>query len=160
MSHAQPLQYLWWLVSRASGIVALVLIAASVAIGLAMAGKVLRQPKRKRAAMRLHEHTTLTALAAVAVHGLALLGDKWLKPGWRGISIPFAISYRPGWVAAGIFAGYIAALIGPSFYIRKRIGTKRWRKLHRVAIVVWVLSAAHALGAGSDAPKLWLRLVV
>ena len=49
-----------------------------------------------RARCALHEHLALTALAAIAVHGLALLGDHWLKPGWRGITIPFELSYRPG----------------------------------------------------------------
>jgi sulfoxide reductase heme-binding subunit YedZ len=160
MRGAQPLQYLWWLVSRASGIVAIVLISLSVVIGLAMAAKVLRRPNLKRAAARLHEHLALVALAAIAVHGLALLGDQWLKPGWRGITIPFALSYRPGFTGIGIIAGYLAVLLGPSFYLRRRIGARRWRKLHRATVIVWLLSVVHALGAGSDGAKLWLRAVV
>jgi sulfoxide reductase heme-binding subunit YedZ len=160
MKSGQPLQYLWWLVSRASGIVALVLISLSVVFGLAMAAKALRRPSLKRAVMRLHEHLALTALAAIAVHGLALLGDQWLKPGWRGITIPFALSYRPGFTGAGIIAGYLTLLLGPSFYLRRRIGARRWRALHRGTVIVWVLSAVHALGAGSDSNTLWLRIVV
>ena len=39
MTRTAPLQYLWWLVSDASGIVALVLVSASVLLGLAMASK-------------------------------------------------------------------------------------------------------------------------
>jgi sulfoxide reductase heme-binding subunit YedZ len=160
MSGALPLQYLWWLVSRASGIVAIVLISLSVVIGLAMAAKVLRRPNLKHAAARLHEHLALVALAAIAVHGLALLGDQWLKPGWRGITIPFALSYRPGFTGIGIIAGYLAVLLGPSFYLRRRIGARRWRKLHRATVIVWLLSVVHALGAGSDGAKPWLRAVV
>jgi sulfoxide reductase heme-binding subunit YedZ len=160
MRGAQPLQYLWWLVSRASGIVAIVLISLSVVIGLAMAAKVLRRPNLKRAAARLHEHLALIALAAIAVHGLALLGDQWLKPGWRGIAIPFALSYRPGFTGIGIIAGYLAVLLGPSFYVRRRIGARRWRKLHRATVIVWLLSVVHALGAGSDGARPWLRAVV
>ena len=160
MRGAQPLQYLWWLVSRASGIVAIVLISLSVVIGLAMAAKVLRRPNLKRAAARLHEHLALIALAAIAVNGLALLGDEWLKPGWRGITIPFALSYRPGFTGIGIIAGYLALLLGPSFYLRRRIGARRWRKLHRATVIVWLLSVVHALGAGSDGAKPWLRAVV
>jgi sulfoxide reductase heme-binding subunit YedZ len=160
MSRGQPLQMLWWLVSRASGIVALVLISVSVLIGLAMAAKVLQRPKLKRGAVRLHEHLALTALAAIAIHGLALLGDHWLKPGWRGITIPFALSYRPGFTGIGIIAGYLAVLLGPSFYLRRRIGARRWRRLHRATAVVWLLSAVHALGAGTDGATLWLRVIV
>jgi sulfoxide reductase heme-binding subunit YedZ len=160
MSRPQPLDYLWWLVSDASGIVGLTLISLSVFVGLTMAAKMLKRPTVKRAAARLHEHIALAALAAIALHGLALLGDHWLKPGWRGITIPFALSYRPGFTGIGIIAGYLAALLGPSFYLRRRIGARRWRKLHRAIVVVWILSVIHALGAGSDGPKIWLRALV
>ena len=94
------------------------------------------------------------------MHGLALLGDQWLKPGWRGIAVPFALSYRPGFTGIGIIAGYLAALLAPTFYLRRRIGVRRWRALHRATVIVWLLSVVHALGAGSDASKLWLRAVV
>jgi methionine sulfoxide reductase heme-binding subunit len=160
VKRADPIHYLWWLVSRASGVLALVLISLSVLMGLAMAAKAIRSPPLKRAVVRLHEHVALIALAAIALHGLSLLGDQWLKPGLSGITIPFAMSYRPRFTGAGIIAGYLAVLVGPSFYLRRRIGARRWRKLHRLTVPIWVLSAIHALGAGSDGSKLWLRCVV
>jgi methionine sulfoxide reductase heme-binding subunit len=160
MSRTGPLQHLWWLVSKASGIVGLVLISLSVLIGLAMAAQLLGRPKIRRAAARIHEHIALSALGAIALHGLALLGDHWLKPGWRGITVPFALAYKPGFTGIGIVAGYLAVLLGPSFYLRRRIGARRWRKLHRATVIVWMLSAAHAIGAGSDGAKMWLRAVV
>jgi sulfoxide reductase heme-binding subunit YedZ len=157
---AEPIHYLWWLVSRASGIVALVLISLSVLMGLAMATKVLRRLGVKRAVARLHEHVALVAIAAIVLHGVSLLGDQWLKPGWRGITMPFALAYKPSFTGLGIIAGYLAALLGPSFYLRRRIGGRRWRKLHRATIAVWVLAAIHTLGAGSDRSKLWLQCIV
>jgi sulfoxide reductase heme-binding subunit YedZ len=160
MSRSEPLDYVWWLVSDAAGIVALSLISLSVVTGLAMAARILKRPQVRRAAARLHQHVALAALAAIAVHGLALLGDHWLRPGWRGITIPFVLGYRPGFTGIGIIAGYVAVLLGPSFYLRRRIGARGWRRLHRAIVVVWILSAVHALGAGSDASKLWLRAVV
>ena len=60
----------------------------------------------------------------------------------------------------GVLAGYLAAILGLSFYARRRIGAKRWRKLHRATLAVWGLALAHTLGAGSDAGALWLRAVV
>jgi hypothetical protein len=51
-------------------------------------------------------------------------------------------------------------LLGPSFYMRRRIGARRWRSLHRLTIVAWLLSVGHTLGAGTDAAQLWLRVVV
>jgi methionine sulfoxide reductase heme-binding subunit len=151
---------LWWLVSRAAGVVAMVLISVAVLLGLAMSTRVLRRPGVGKVLMRLHEHLALISFAAIGVHGLALLGDPWLRPGAHGLLIPFAMTYRPAFTGMGVLAGYLAALLGLSFYARRRIGAKRWRKLHRATLAVWGLAVAHTLGAGSDAGTLWLRAVV
>lgn len=156
---AQPTHVIWWLISRASGIVAVVLISLSVLMGLAMAARLL-SPAHKRAVVHLHEYVAILSLVAIAVHGLTLLGDTWLKPGLTGITVPFALSYRPVWTGLGLIAGYLALLLGPTFYLRKRVGTRRWRKLHRATTIVWLLAAAHALGSGSDNGTVWLRAIV
>ena len=157
---ADPLNYVWWLAGRASGVVALVLVSVSVVMGLAMAAKALSRPRLKRAVAKLHEHVALTALGAIGLHGLALLEDPWLKPGWRGIAIPFAITYRPVFTGLGIIAAYAVLLLGPSFYLRRRIGVRRWRRLHSLLVLAWMMSAVHTLGAGSDGRKLWLEAIV
>jgi sulfoxide reductase heme-binding subunit YedZ len=159
-ARTQPLVYLWWLVSRASGVVALMLISLSVLMGLAMASKALHRPGLKRTVVKLHEHVALTALLAIGVHGLSLLGDHWLKPGWGGITVPFAMGYRPQYTGLGIIGGYLAVLLGPSFYFRRRIGARTWRQLHRLTTLVWLLTVVHTIGAGSDARKPWLDAAV
>jgi sulfoxide reductase heme-binding subunit YedZ len=149
--------HLWWLASRASGVVAFALVSLSVGLGLTMAGRVSRRPGAKRSLMALHEHAALAALVAVAVHGLTLLGDAWLHPGLRGIAVPFAMGYRPVWTGLGIVGGYLAAALGLSFYLRRHIGARLWRRAHRLTVVVYGLALAHALGAGTDAGSPWLR---
>jgi methionine sulfoxide reductase heme-binding subunit len=160
MAPKDPTPYIWWLVGRASGIVALGLVTVAVLLGLTMSAKLLRRPGVGRTLVRLHEHVALVGLAAIAVHGLALLADPWLRPGVRGLLVPFAMSYRPIFTGLGIIAGYLAALLGLSFYARRRIGVKLWRRLHRATVLVWVLGVVHALGAGSDAATQWLRAFV
>jgi sulfoxide reductase heme-binding subunit YedZ len=150
----------WWLVSRSAGVVALLLIAASVLIGLTLAAGLGGPPQRRRALVALHEHAAATGLAAIGLHGVTLLGDAWLKPGIAGIAVPFVIGYRPAYVASGIVAGYLGAILGLSFYARRRIGGRRWRKLHRATPAVYVLALIHTLGAGSDAGTPWLRAVL
>lgn len=147
----------WWLASRASGLVALVLVTISVGIGLAMAGKVLRRPGLSRKLMAIHEQTALAGLVAIAIHGITLLGDPWLHPGLAGVTVPFAMSFRTVFTGLGVIAGYTAALLGLSFYLRKSIGAKLWRKAHRATVVVYALGLVHALGAGTDASAVWFR---
>jgi methionine sulfoxide reductase heme-binding subunit len=147
----------WWLASRASGLVALVLVTASVFLGLAMAGKVMRRPGLSKKLMAIHEQTALAGLIAIAVHGIALLGDPWLNPGVGGIAIPFAMGFRPFFTGLGVIGGYLAALLGLTYYVRRRIGAKLWRKAHRATVLVYLLGLVHALGAGTDASAVWFR---
>jgi len=155
-----PMEYGWWLASRASGLVALALITLSVGVGLAMAGRALEKPGLARKLMALHEHAALAGLIAIAVHGITLLGDTWLDPGPVGIAVPFAMAYKPLFTGLGIVGGYLAAALGLSFYARRRIGPKLWRKLHRATILVYVLAVVHTLGAGTDASEPWLRVAM
>jgi sulfoxide reductase heme-binding subunit YedZ len=155
-----PLDYGWWLASRASGLVALVLISLSVGLGLAMAGKALRRPGLPRVLMAVHEHAAIAGLIAIAVHGITLLGDRWLHPGPAGIAVPFAMGYRPAYTGLGIVAFYLAAALGLSFYARRRIGARRWRQLHRLTLLVYLLSVVHVVGAGTDAGTPWLRVLL
>ena len=71
--------------------------------------------------------------------------------------MPFHMDHEPLYTGLGILGGYLAAALGLSFYARRRIGTKRWRSLHKATILVYVLSVVHTLGAGSDAGTPWLR---
>ena len=160
MSGRDPMEFGWWLASRASGIVALVLIAASVTIGLGMAAKAFQKPGLPRVLIAVHEHAALAALVAIAVHGLTLLGDAWLNPGPLGIAVPFVIDHEPVFTGLGIIGGYLAAILGLTFYIRRRVGTRRWRNLHRLTPVVYVLGVVHTLGSGTDAGTPWLTAIL
>ena len=155
-----PMEYAWWLASRASGIVALVLIALSVAIGLAMAAKAVRKPGLPRILISVHEHAALAALVAIAVHGITLLGDHWLDPGILGITVPFVIDHEPVFTGLGIIGGYLAAILGLTFYLRRRIGNRRWRNAHRLTPLVYVLGVIHTVGSGSDAGTAWMTAIL
>jgi sulfoxide reductase heme-binding subunit YedZ len=154
------MDYGWWLASRASGLVALALVTLSVGVGLAMAGRALQKPGLAKRLMALHEHAALGGLIAIAVHGLTLLGDAWLHPGPVGITVPFTMGYKPAFTGLGIVGGYLAAALGLSFYARRRVGPKLWRRLHRATILVYALSVVHTLGAGTDAGEPWLRVAM
>ena len=143
----------WWLASRASGLVALVFITFSAAMALAVASRIVRKP----ALRTVHQQTALIAVVAIAVHGITLLGDPWLNVGPAQIAVPFTLPYRPLWTGLGVIAGYLAAIFGLSFYVRRQIGTRLWRRAHRLMFVAYVLAVAHTLGAGTDAATPWLR---
>lgn len=161
-----PTQHAWWLASRASGIVAIFLLTFAVVVGLMMGGKTVQRvtgkPGRGPLAIKLllqsHEQVSVAALIAIAVHALLLLGDGYLHPTFSQLTIPFTIDYRPVFVGLGIIGAYVMAILGLSFYVRARIGTARWKKLHRWTITGYALAVVHTLGAGTDASSAWFQI--
>lgn len=160
VAEPDPGKYPWWLASRSAAIVAFLLITAAVVLGLLMASKRIKRPGLKRNLVKVHEQVALAALVAIGAHGVLLLGDAWLNPGITGITIPFTLGYRPVWTGLGILAGYLALLLGPTFYWRRKIGAKRWRQVHRATVVVFILAVAHSLGSGTDGASTWFRVMV
>ena len=152
---SDPSQHFFWLASRAFGIVAMVLVSLSVGVGLALAGRMGRRPGLPAQLKRLHESLALAGLIAIALHGLLLLGDPYLRPGLAGIALPFALASQPLWTGVGIIAGWLAAIVGLSFYVRRWIGVAVWRWLHRWTLGVYLLGLAHTLGSGTDARSVW-----
>jgi sulfoxide reductase heme-binding subunit YedZ len=159
-SYTDPGQHLFWIASRAFGVVALVLVAVSVGMGLAMAMRSAKGPGAMAKLKQAHEATALTALILIAAHGLALLGDTYLRPGLAGIAIPFVMGHRPLWTGLGVVGGWLAAILGLTFYARRWIGPRLWRQMHRWTLAVYVLAVVHTLGAGTDARSLWLLVIV
>ena len=154
--YTDPSQHFFWLSSRALGVVALVLLAGSVSIGLTLSGRLLRRPGIAARLKNAHEAVALSATAATAAHGLVLLGDDFLRPGLPGILLPFAMTNQPIWTGIGIIAGWLTAIFTFSFYVRRWIGAKTWRWLHRWTLAAYVLAVAHTLGSGTDARSTWM----
>lgn len=164
--NTDPNQHLWWLASRSSGIVALLMLTSTVLLGLMLGGKFSQKIPRglarllgaePRLVSKAHEQLSIAALIAIGVHGVTLLGDRFIHPTISQIVVPFTISYKPIPTGVGIIAGYIAAALGLSFYARKQIGVQTWRKLHRFTIVAYAMSVIHTITAGTDGTSAWLR---
>lgn len=148
---------IFWLASRALGIVAVVLLSISVSLGLAMSGRLLRRPGLSAQFKQYHQASTL---ALIAAHGGVLLLAGYLRPSLAGVTLPFALGYRPFWTGLGIIGGWLALILAGSFYVRRWIGVKTWRWLHRWTLAVYVLALAHVIGAGTDGRSTWMLAVL
>jgi methionine sulfoxide reductase heme-binding subunit len=153
-----PAEHLFWITSRAAGILALLLSTAAVSVGLLMGGRLVR---RRGVDLRAtHEALALATIAAIVVHAGALLFDSFLSPSLLDVTIPFVSAYNRLFTTLGILCGWATVLLGLSYYWRARIGVARWRRLHRWTALVWLLSIVHALGEGTDAGEAWFLLGV
>ncbi len=152
--------HLFWITSRAAGIAALILASGSLGVGVLIRGR--GEPRRLLGGdvRILHEALSLATLVAIAIHGLALLGDAYFHPSPLDIAVPFTGAYRPFWTGLGIIGAWGLAALGLSYYARGRIGAQRWRYLHRFIPIFWALALVHTLGAGTDAEQPWLLIAV
>ena len=154
-----PGPHLFWITSRAAGTAALVLASLAVCLGLLMSTRLLKRFGAPDLRV-VHEALSLATLAAIAVHGVTLLGDQFLNPSFVDISVPFASGYKTGWTTLGIVSGWALAALGLSYYARARIGQERWRSLHRFTALAWIFGLAHSLGEGTDAGQTWFLVMI
>jgi hypothetical protein len=151
-------------VLQATGLAALVWAYLGVALGLTVSGqRPSWVPVGRGWADRIHRQISLLVIGLILVHALATafdamgdsLGDVFIP--WQERSWPAAtFSYN-----LGIFALYIALLLGPTFYLRRRLGSRAWRFAHRFTLLVYVLSVWHALIIGADVEYYhWLRPLI
>lgn len=150
--------HLFWIISRGAGATALILSSLTVCVGLGMGGRLVPGNAADRRAY--HEVLSLSVMVAIAVHGLALVGDSYLHPGLLDVTVPFALGYQRLATTLGIVAGWALIALGLSFYARDRIGRARWKVIHRFTLLAWLGGLVHTLVEGTDAGQLWFLALV
>jgi len=148
----------YWFLARASAWVAFALLWLSLAFGLLITNRLARLWPGGPTAFDLHQHVSLLALAFALFHALILLGDHYIGYSLATLLVPFASrDYRPLSVGLGQLAFYALALVGLSFYVRRRIGHRVWRVLHYLSFAVFLLALGHGLWSGTDSGAGWAR---
>jgi predicted ferric reductase len=139
---AEPKAY--WYLSRTSALVAYALLWLSMALGLIITNKLARVWPGGPTAFDLHQFASLLGLAFALFHALILMGDKYINYDLAQVLVPFnSGGYKPVWVGLGQIGFYLFAIVGLSFYVRKRLGQRRWRLIHflRVRMFYWTTGA-------------------
>ncbi len=147
----------FWYLTRGSGIVALLLLTASLCLGI---GTTLRWGSVRLprfAVAGLHRSLTLLALVFVAVHVATTVLDKFAPIGWKDAFLPFASPYRPLWLGLGTVAFDLLLALVLTSLLRARLGYRLWRATHWFAYASWPLALVHSLGTGSDARVGWMQ---
>jgi predicted ferric reductase len=144
-----------WILGRASGVCAYLLLVALVLVGL-----VLSSPARARnggsspARIRLHLSLALFTLAFTVVHVVVLATDQWAGVGWAGAVVPLGAAYRPLPVTLGLIGAWTGLLVGLTAALAGRLPHRLWWPLHKIAAVALVVIWLHGVLAGGDTPAL------
>jgi sulfoxide reductase heme-binding subunit YedZ len=146
-----------WLLARASGITAYVLLTSVVLAGLLLKARPFGSRPRPAAVTDLHRVLSLLALGALAIHGTALVLDRTVSIPLQALLVPGITEYRPLWTGLGVTAGELMLLLVLSFSLRRRIGAKTWRRFHYAAYAAFAAAAVHGIMAGTDSGLPWMQ---
>lgn len=145
----------FWFLARSSGLVAYGLLTTSVLAGLVLKARPYGTSPRPAAVTDLHRFLALLGLGAIALHGSALLLDRTVPFHVTDLLLPGIAPYRPLWTGLGVLAAELMLLVYASFSLRKRIGTRNWRRVHWATYAIFVLATVHGLLAGTDSGTRW-----
>jgi len=146
----------FWYASRATGIVALLLLTAVLALGI-LVNRQGRLPGLPRFAVTdIHRNLSLLAVAFIAIHVLTAVLDTYVHIPLLSAVIPFASGYERLWLGLGaISLDLMLAMIVTSL-VRGRLNRVLWRAIHLLAYATWPIAFAHSIGSSRDLQQGWL----
>jgi predicted ferric reductase len=145
-----------WIVLRAAGVGAYVMLFLSVAFGLVATSALFGKRFAKASATTVHQFMSTVALFLLAVHVGGLLIDRYMPFGPVQILVPGASTYRSVPVALGVIAMYAMLLVLASSWLRKHYPVRLWRAFHLVSVPAFALALLHGIYAGADATRPWM----
>jgi methionine sulfoxide reductase heme-binding subunit len=145
-----------WFATRATGVIALVLLTATVVLGIAGTARFAtpRWPRLVRSG--LHRNVSLLSVAFVAAHVLTTVLDTYAPIGWRAVIVPFSSPYRTLWLGLGTVASDLLLAVVITSVLRVRLGYRSWRAVHWLGYASWPVALWHGLGTGTDSKLPWL----
>lgn len=150
----------FWIVTRASGVVALSLLFLSAVMGIAIRSGALDALMVRWDVNDLHRYVSWLGLGFLVVHVASLLGDRFVGFTLADVLVPFRSPYAEPWTGAGVVAFYLFAAVQVTAYLTRRIAFDWWQAWHRLSYVALPLVVVHVLGTGTDRRALWMVLTL
>jgi len=148
-----------WYASRASGTLALLMLTATVVLGIASGGRAAPRRVGRFEIGLLHRNLSLLTLVFLAVHVVTAVLDPFVHLGWAVSVVPFGASYRPLWLGLGTAALDLLLAVLVTSALRLRLGVRLWKAVHWLAYAAWPLALFHGAATGTDSRlplQLWL----
>lgn len=151
--------HIWWYITRASALIAWVLMTLSVIWGILLSTRVMRRIDNPAWLQDLHRYLGGMTLVMVALHMVSLMLDGWLKFSLAETLVPFATDFKALPVALGIVAFYVLVAVQGSSLMMNRLPRKFWKGLHYASYAALVLVAMHAGWTGTDVTAWWYKVL-
>jgi methionine sulfoxide reductase heme-binding subunit len=148
-----------WYASRATGVVALLLMTAVVLLGLLVTRQG-RLPGLPRFAVTgLHRNMSLVAVVFVALHVLTAVADSYVHIPLTASVIPLASSYERLSMGLGTVSLDITIALIVTSLLRRHLSRRLWRAVHLLAYVSWPVAWLHTITSSTDMRRGWMFLL-
>jgi sulfoxide reductase heme-binding subunit YedZ len=145
-----------WYATRASGIVALLLLTVTMLLGLTTTTRARARNWPGFAQQEIHRRLSMIAMVFVGIHVLTSVLDTFVSISWVATVVPFTASYNPFWTGIGTVSLDLMVAVFVSSLLRSRMKPGTWRGLHWLAYACWPVALAHTFGMGTDAGESWV----
>ncbi len=148
-----------WYLTRGTGVVSLILLTVSVALGVANARRAQTPSVPRFVFDAVHRSASLLAVSFLVVHiGTSLL-DGFAPIRLIDTIVPLRSAYRPIWLGFGTVAFDLLLAVTLTSLMRRRLGYRTWRATHWAAYASFPVALIHGLGTGSDARSTWMLMI-
>ncbi len=145
-----------WYATRATGLVALVLLTISMILGAAASAGYVRPGLPRFVTAGLHRSSALLALAFTGAHIVTTLADAYAPIRLADVVVPFISAYRPLWLGLGTVAFDLMLALTVTSLLRNRMSRRGWQAVHWTAYLCWPVAVLHGLGTGTDSRVGWV----
>jgi sulfoxide reductase heme-binding subunit YedZ len=147
----------YWYLTRGTGVVSLLLLTASVVLGIMGSLRFVSAPRWPRFAIdSLHRDVSLLVIAVLLVHiGTSVL-DSFAPIRLIDAVVPLVSTYRPLWLGLGALSFDLLVALVITSLVRRRLGYGAWRAIHWLAYASWPVAVTHGLGTGTDVKSAWM----
>lgn len=150
----------YWYLTRGTGIAALILLTASVVLGILGSLRFAAVPRWPRFAIdTLHRDVSLLVIVLLVVHIVTSVADGFAPVTLVDGVLPFLSRYRPLWLGLGALSFDVLLALVITSLIRRQLGYRSWRLVHWLAYASWPLAVLHGLGTGSDTKLGWVLAI-
>ena len=148
-----------WYLTRATGAVALILLTASVVVGIAAIGRLRSRNVPRFMVDGIHRTASLLSIMFLVFHIITAVLDTFAPISLGDAIIPFGGTYRPLWLGLGAASFDLMLAVTATSLIRRRLGHRTWRAVHWLAYLAWPLAVVHNFGTGSDIRQTWMLAI-
>jgi sulfoxide reductase heme-binding subunit YedZ len=145
-----------WYATRATGVIALLLLTATVLIGVSGIARIELPGLPRVVTAGLHRNLSLLVVALVSVHVLTTVTDSYTRIGLTAAVVPFSSGYRTLWLGLGAVALDLLLAVLLTSLLRGRLPYRAWRAVHWLGYACWPVALWHGLGTGTDTRLPWL----